>query len=115
MSAQPSCNLITENPADGLLDTIVLIPCGELIFDYFNRFKCTKNKTANRGDFSFYGVSDTFVDLFLEKAFNWLYDMMSQDFEYAVNVTNKTLMKLKLCEDIYYFVRQYIPLHEINR
>lgn len=114
MSAQLLSDFVTENPTDKSLNIIVLIQCGELIIDYFRRFKCTENETPGHGDSKIYSVNDTFIDLFMEKTFDWLFDMMLQDFEYVVKITKKTLFKLQLYEDLYNFVRHY-KLHEINR
>ncbi|CAI6353429.1 unnamed protein product [Macrosiphum euphorbiae] len=110
------------------LDVMVLKTCGQLMFDLFERIgnndvtstggdSCndTISSTATSDDSwsSTSSVGDTYHDRLMDRAFDRIYDVMSQDLE-KVDPYYQTPPKLQLYHKLYNFVRHY-KLHQINR
>jgi len=111
-----------------LLDVMVLKTCGQLVFDLFERYG-DNDATSTGGDSwndtissiateddswsSTSSVGDTYHDKLMSRAFDRIYDVMSQDLE-KVDPYYQTPPKLQLYHKLYNFVRYY-RLHQINR
>lgn len=114
-----------------LLDVMVLKTCGQLVFDLFERFEnndanstggdtCSSNSTIlstatadNSDGLSNSSVGDTYHDVLMDRTFDKLYDVMSQDLE-KVNLCYQIPPKLQLYHKLKNFVSHH-RLHQINR
>lgn len=109
------------------LDVMVLKTCGQLMFDLFERIgnndvtstggdSCNDISSTATSDDSWSSTSsvgDTYHDRLMDRAFDRIYDVMSQDLE-KVDPYYQTPPKLQLYHKLYNFVRHY-KLHQINR
>lgn len=111
-----------------LLDVMVLKTCGQLVFNLFEQLG-NNDATSTGGDScsdtisttatadncwsSNSSVGDTYHDELMARAFDRMYDVMSQDLE-KVDPHYQTPPKLQLYHKLYNFVHHY-QLHQINR
>lgn len=113
------CDRDAEDEPIPLLDTDALLRCGELMFDLFVQSKTDvdddeEDTDACRSSTGTRSVTgDTYMDLLVRKAFDWLYDLMAHDLEMADGNCYRS-QPIRLYEDLGCFT-QNARLRRMNR